>query len=141
MRAPRAVLVTFAVALIMPIAGGAASADVEWCDSGSPPPNDFRFRMTGSPSSTSSLSWLASTTGGELDLDSGTNTLEGGVARGMWMAILRAPSAYDTQVRDRGGDDDDDRDDDDDDDDDDDSDDGDSNDDGDEEEDGEEEDD
>lgn len=113
MRASRAILTALAVGLIMPVAGGAASADVEWCDSGSPPPNDFRFRMTGAPSSTSSLSWLASTTGGELDLDSGANTLEGGVARGMWMAILRAPSAYDTQVKDRGDDDDVDRHDDD----------------------------
>lgn len=101
MRARRTILTTLAVALLMPIAGGAASADVEWCDSGSPPPNDFRFRMTGAPSSTSSMSWLNSTTGGELDLAAGTNTLKGGVAKGMWTAIANAPSAYDTQVKER----------------------------------------
>lgn len=77
--------------------GGAASADVEWCDTGSPPPNDFRFRMTGSPSSTSSLAWLTSTTSGTLDLASGVNTLEGGVATGMWTALRHAPSSEESQ--------------------------------------------
>lgn len=97
MRARRAILTTLAVALLMPIAGGAASADVEWCDSGSPPPNDFRFRMTGAASATSSLSWLKSTTSGELDLEAGINTLRGGVARGMWTALLHARSFEESQ--------------------------------------------
>lgn len=90
MRARRAILTALATALLLTFAGGAASADVEWCDTGSPPPNDFRLRMTGAPSDTSSMSWLNSTTGGELDLTAGINTLEGGVAQGMRNALLHA---------------------------------------------------
>ncbi|HVR88201.1 MAG TPA: hypothetical protein VHG53_01485 [Candidatus Limnocylindria bacterium] len=68
----------------------AALAGPEWCDDGSPPPNDFRFRPTGAPSAGSSTSWLRSTTGGTIDLAVGVNTLVGGVAHGMASAILHA---------------------------------------------------
>ena len=67
-----------------------AAAGPEWCDSGSPPPNDFRFRMTGAPSAGSSTSWLSSTTGGTISLAAGVNTLVGGVAHGMQQAIAHA---------------------------------------------------
>lgn len=91
----RRALATTTLTLAMLLAfGGAASADPEWCDTGSPPPNDFRLRPTGPGSFTSSLSWLRSTTGGTLDLAAGVNTLEGGVARGMWNALLRARAWY-----------------------------------------------
>lgn len=67
-----------------------ALAGPEWCDAGSPPPNDFRFRMTGAPSAGSSTSWLRSTTGGTISLATGVNTLVGGVAHGMTTAIANA---------------------------------------------------
>lgn len=72
--------------------GGTASADPEWCDTGSPPPNDFRLRPTGGGSVDSSTSWLKSTTSGTLDLANGINTLEGGVARGQREALANARS-------------------------------------------------
>lgn len=104
--------IAISLALLVPL-GGIASADPEWCDSGSPPPNDFRFRPTGGPSAGSSTSWLSSTTGGALDLASGTNTLQGGVANGMRNAIAHARSWYDLPRQrgadgERNGDDDDD---------------------------------
>lgn len=84
-------LATVAFALVIMLgSAGVASADPEWCDYGSPPPNDFRLRPTGPGSETSSLGWLASTTGGTLDLANGINTLEGGVAKGMWQALSRS---------------------------------------------------
>ncbi len=70
--------------------GGQALAGPEWCDDGSPPPNDFRFRPTGAPSAGSSTAWLRSTTGGVLVLRLGVNTLTGGVARGMHEALENA---------------------------------------------------
>lgn len=66
-----------------------ALAGPEWCDSGSPPPNDFRFRPTGTGSFTAPTSWIASTTGGTLSLPL-VNTLVGGVAHGMTEAIANA---------------------------------------------------
>jgi hypothetical protein len=72
------------------VSGGQALAGPEWCDDGSPPSNDFRHRPTGAGSGGSSLGWLSSATGGELDLAAGVNTLEGGVAHGMAMALLHA---------------------------------------------------
>lgn len=79
------------VALMLAL-GGTAAAGPEWCDDGSPPPNDWRFRKTGAPSDTSAMSWLRSTTSGVLVLSAGINTLEGGVAKGMRQALLHAPS-------------------------------------------------
>lgn len=81
--------IAISMALLVPL-GGIASADPEWCDSGSPPPNDFRFRPTGGPSAGSSTAWLNSTSSGELDLATGVNTLSGGVAKGMSKAITHA---------------------------------------------------
>ncbi len=78
------------VAVILMGSGGVASADPEWCDSGSPPANDFRLRPTGGGSLFSSMSWLSSTTGGTLDLAKGINTLTGGVAHGMTQALQHA---------------------------------------------------
>lgn len=78
-------LITVTLAL-----GGVATAEPEWCDDGSPPPNDFRFRPTGIPSEVSSTEWIRSTTSGELDLAAGINTLEGGVAKGMRTALEKA---------------------------------------------------
>lgn len=104
-----------ALVLTMAILGGQAAAGPEWCDSGSPPPNDFRFRPTGLGSFTSSLSWLRSTTSGTLDLAAGVNTLEGGVAKGMRTALeharpyaeLAAPKAGPDKAQRTAGEDDD----------------------------------
>jgi hypothetical protein len=95
---------------VLNILAGAALAGPEWCDDGSPPPNDWRFRKTGAPSDVSRKEWLRSTTGGELDLEKGVNTLQGGVAVGMWSAVAHAPSQEDVEARrhDRDDDDDDD---------------------------------
>ncbi|HYK99020.1 MAG TPA: hypothetical protein VEU77_11585 [Candidatus Acidoferrales bacterium] len=83
------------VACILVASGSEAIAGPEWCDSGSPPPNDFRFRPTGTGSVDSSTSWRGSTTGGVIDLASGVNTLSGGVAHGMAQALENA-RPYDT---------------------------------------------
>lgn len=84
----RRVIVTGILAtVLLQLLASVALAGPEWCDTGSPPPNDFRFRPTGSGSAGSSTSWLNSTTGGTLDLATGTNTLQGGVAQGMQQAI------------------------------------------------------
>lgn len=88
----RALATCLLVAMTLVATGGAASADPEWCDIGSPPPNDFRLRPTGPGSFDSSLGWLRSTTGGTLDLAAGVNTLEGGVAHGMRQALAQARS-------------------------------------------------
>jgi hypothetical protein len=82
-------LLAFAV-LAFNMLGGEALAGPEWCDDGSPPPNDFRFRPTGAPSAGSSTAWLRSTTGGLLNLSLGINTLTGGVAHGMATALANA---------------------------------------------------
>ena len=81
--------VVIALALLA-LAPEPALAGPEWCDDGSPPPNDFRFRMTGAPSAGSSTSWLSSTTAGTISLSTGVNTLIGGVAYGMAQAIAHA---------------------------------------------------
>ena len=39
-------------------------AESEWCDDGSPPPNDFGVQQTGDASVTSSYNWLYSADGG-----------------------------------------------------------------------------
>jgi hypothetical protein len=76
--------------LALNMLGGEALAGPEWCDDGSPPPNDFRLRPTGVPSAGSSTAWLGSTTGGVLILSLGINTLTGGVAHGMTTALEHA---------------------------------------------------
>lgn len=86
----RVVATMVLTALLFLASGTTASADPEWCDYGSPPSNDFRLRPTGSGSVGSSLGWLASTTGGVLDLANGINTLQGGVATGMRRALEQA---------------------------------------------------
>ncbi len=90
------------------LGGGQALAGPEWCDEGSPPPNDFRFRPTGAQSWVSSTHWLSSTTSGELDLATGVNTLEGGVAKGLREAVEHARSwesiQSDDHARDRHAD-------------------------------------
>lgn len=88
-----------AIAVMLLLGGGQAVAGPEWCDDGSPPPNDFRFRPTGAQSWVSSTRWLSSTTSGTLDLRSGVNTLQGGVAKGMQQALQRAP-AWESHDRD-----------------------------------------
>jgi hypothetical protein len=88
-----------AVSLLV-VSAPALAYGPEWCDDGSPPPNDWRFRKTGGPSTTSSMNWLNSTTSGTLDLQSGTNTLQGGVAKGMWTATAHAPSQEEIEDRD-----------------------------------------
>ena len=79
----------------MVLFGGQAVAGPEWCDSGSPPSNDFGLRPTGTGSVTSTMGWLSSTTSGVIDLSLGINTLQGGVAQGMAQAQENA-RPYDT---------------------------------------------
>ena len=86
----RPLVIAPVVVLALVLLGGQALAGPEWCDAGSPPPNDFRFRPTGAGSAGSSLGWLTSTTSGVLDLPAGINTLEGGVAHGMVQALQNA---------------------------------------------------
>jgi hypothetical protein len=85
----RYLLVPFTAAALL-LLGGQALAGPEWCDDGSPPPNDFRLRPTGTGSFTAPTSWLNSTTGGVLLLPEHINTLTGGVARGMAEALENA---------------------------------------------------
>lgn len=92
-------LIIAAAAISLNALGAVAAAGPEWCDDGSPPPNDWRFRKTGAPSDTSAMSWLNSTTAGTLSLRAGINTLEGGVADGMRRAMLRAPSQDELEER------------------------------------------
>jgi hypothetical protein len=83
--------------VILAVAALPAGAESEWCDVGSPPPNDFRLQQTGVASSTSSFDWLRSTDNGEAFLaeakETGTldvsqiPTLTGGVAFGMNTAL------------------------------------------------------
>lgn len=79
---------TFLFAMVL--LGGQALAAPEWCDAGSPPPNDFGARPTGPGSATSTMGWLNSTTSGVIDLSLDINTLEGGVAHGMAQALAHA---------------------------------------------------
>ncbi len=83
--------------LVFPGLGGAALAYAgpEWCDDGSPPPNDWHFRATGGRSDDSSTSWLRSTTEGDLTATAAgpdVSTLRGGVAKGMRTALEHAGS-------------------------------------------------
>lgn len=79
-----------AVLLALAMLGGQALAAPEWCDSGSPPSNDFGLRPTGAGSAGSTLGWLNSTTSGVIDVAAGINTLQGGVATGMAQALANA---------------------------------------------------
>lgn len=101
--------------LVFPALGGAALAYAgpEWCDDGSPPPNDWHFRATGGPSSVSSTSWLRSTTEGTLVFTGDgpdTSSLRGGVAKGMREALEHAgskePRVHDDKGRSRSARDD-----------------------------------
>ena len=84
--------ITLAAAVLAATAAP-AGAEAEWCDTGSPPPNDFRLRPTGTGSRTSPPMWLRSTTNGATLLAtfmatgaidvSQVATLQGGVATGM----------------------------------------------------------
>jgi hypothetical protein len=78
---------------LWPAAAGRAGAEAEWCDDGSPPPNDFRLQPTGTGSATSEPAWLKSTDDGgsllaayaatgQVDV-SQVGQLSGGVAEGM----------------------------------------------------------
>lgn len=81
-------------------------AESEWCDTGSPPPNDFCLRPTGVPSASAPPEWLHSTSGGSAVLAgyqatgsidrSQLATLQGGVANGMAHATANAPSRTST---------------------------------------------
>ncbi|HZP96525.1 MAG TPA: hypothetical protein VFC31_09350 [Candidatus Limnocylindria bacterium] len=88
------VLLVPATALAMLLLGGPALAGTEWCDNGSPPPNDWRFRQTGGGSVDSPTAWIQSTTGGTLSFDPYVNTLTGGVAHGMTTALAHAPAQH-----------------------------------------------
>jgi hypothetical protein len=83
-------------------AGGVA-AEAEWCDNGSPPPNDFRLQPTGTGSATSEPAWLKSTDDGgpllatyqatgQVDV-SQVGQLQGGVATGMTTAVATTSTA------------------------------------------------
>jgi hypothetical protein len=82
---------------------GAAGAEAEWCDTGSPPPNDFRLQPTGEGSATSPPAWLQSTDNGgalqatytatgQIDV-SQVSQLQGGVATGMSTAVAATERA------------------------------------------------
>jgi heme A synthase len=72
-----------------------ASAMSERCDDGSPPPDDFGVRQTGTPSVTSSHNWLYSAGGAEAyerwsRWGAGLTLLQrltGGIVRGMMHAL------------------------------------------------------
>ena len=81
---------------------GAVGAEAEWCDDGSPPPNDFRLQPTGTGSAVSPPYWLQSTDDealltvylltGVIDVSQVT-TLTGGVATGMSTAVAGTDTA------------------------------------------------
>ena len=84
-------------------AAGRATAEAEWCDNGSPPPNDFRLQPTGTGSATSEPAWLKSTDNGgpllaaypatgQVDV-SQVGQLQGGVATGMSTAVAVTDTA------------------------------------------------
>ncbi|MGH2354490.1 MAG: hypothetical protein ACRDJN_23020 [Chloroflexota bacterium] len=92
-RRARASAAGIALAAALFLAAVPVGAEAEWCDTGSPPPNDFRLQPTGERSAGSEPNWLRSTdnggdllttyeTAGEVDV-SQVSTLEGGVANGM----------------------------------------------------------
>ncbi len=82
--------------LLMLAAAAPAGAESEFCDDGSPPPNDFRLQPTGIGSFGAPPYWLRSTDGGDHLLESYLATgsldlsqlgrLSGGVANGMAQA-------------------------------------------------------
>ncbi len=81
----RRALVTSVLAIAaLQLLATTALAGPDWCDDGSPPPNDWGFQGTGGRSLTSPTSWLKSTSwsGGTYQL-SDTTWLSGGTARGM----------------------------------------------------------
>ncbi len=87
----RRVLVSSVLVIVaLQLLGTVALAGPEFCDDGSPPPNDFRFRPTGTGSAGSSTAWVKSTTSGSLTFSPYSNTLVGGVAHGMEEAIHHA---------------------------------------------------
>jgi len=90
MKLRRLVVAVGLAVMLVPAYASVALAGPEWCDDGSPPPNDFRFRPTGRRARECPTSWLRSTTSGTLELAAGVNTLSGGVAHGMATAIEHA---------------------------------------------------
>jgi hypothetical protein len=98
----RAALLILGAAVWLAVAGGVA-AEAEWCDDGSPPPNDFRLQQTDSSSAGSSPAWLSSTTNGDALLATYATTgqvdvsqvgqLSGGVADGMTTAVSSTSTA------------------------------------------------
>ena len=76
----------------VPFLATTALAGPDWCDDGSPPPNDFRFQQTGAQSYVSSKEWTRSITSGSLSVNGGAYTGDalGGVARGMTTATEHA---------------------------------------------------
>jgi hypothetical protein len=84
-------------------AAGGAGAEAEWCDDGSPPPNDFRLQPTGTGSAGSNSGWLKSTDNGAPLLEaygatgqvdvSQVGQLQGGVANGMGTALAATDKA------------------------------------------------
>lgn len=91
----RALAASLLAILSLQLLGGVALAFPEWCDDGSPPPNDFGFRKTGSPSSVSKTDWLRSTdwtfTTTWSPRYAKDGDVHGGVAKGMREAIEHAP--------------------------------------------------
>ncbi len=95
----RALATALLATALLQLLATTALAGPEWCDDGSPPPNDFRFRTTGAPSDRSSTAWLRSTTSGTLAFSPYSNTLAGGVAHGMEEAIAHAGTKGSTRQR------------------------------------------
>jgi hypothetical protein len=84
----RAIAISILTAASLQLLAGAALAGPEWCDDGSPPPNDFRLQKTGAQSTVSSTSWLRSTSwSGDTWSVTQTGTVTGGVAKGMHEAL------------------------------------------------------
>ncbi len=93
----RAIVVSILALASLQLFATTALAGPDWCDDGSPPPNDFRFQQTGARSDRSPKEWLRSTTGGQLSFTTTTytGTLTGGVATGMEMAKEHATKKTD----------------------------------------------
>ena len=88
----RAIAISILAAASLQLLAGPALAGPEWCDDGSPPPNDFGFRPTGSGSIVSSTAWVKSTSwlGTTFDRNNDLSSLSGGVVIGMHEAIDHA---------------------------------------------------
>ncbi|MDE3113727.1 MAG: hypothetical protein KGN00_09315 [Chloroflexota bacterium] len=68
----------------VPLFASVALAGPDWCDDGSPPPNDFGLQGTGGHSLTSPTSWLKSTSWSGPGYDRSIAwTLTGGASKGM----------------------------------------------------------